>query len=70
MKANSLRSLQGIISEVKRIDDKISEVDIHIGGLYQFIDKSRHGMPPILARKERTIIVEGCTYHERCYSRF
>jgi hypothetical protein len=59
MKATSLHHLQVLIDEVKWIDDKISEVDIHIGQLYQVVHT---GMPPIFARRERTIIIEGCMY--------
>jgi hypothetical protein len=67
MKSISLRRLQELIDEIKLIDNKISEVDTHIGRLYQVVDKSRHGMPPLLARRERTIVVEGCTYCELNY---
>jgi hypothetical protein len=64
MKADSLHRLQEVFNEVQLIDHKISEVDIHIGALHQVIDKSRHGMPSILTRKERTIVIEGCTYFD------
>lgn len=64
MKADSLRRLQEVFNEVQLIDHKISEVDNHICGLHQVIDKSRHGMPSILARRERTIVIEGRTYFD------
>ena len=62
MKAKYLHRLQELLNDVKRIDDKISKVDIHIGGLYHVVENSMAGMPAIFARRERTIIVEGGTY--------
>jgi hypothetical protein len=61
MKATSLRHLQELIDEVKWIDDKISQVDIHIGQLYDVVHTGR---PPIFDRRERTIIIEGCMYQD------
>ena len=66
MKAKSPHRLQQLIDEVKWIDDKILEVDIHIGSLYHVVENAMAGMPPIFTRRERTIIVEGgmyCHYH-------
>ena len=67
MKAKYLHRLQELLNDVKRIDAKISEVDIHIGGLYHVVEKSMAGMPAIFARRERTIIVEGGMYRHRHY---
>ncbi len=67
MKAKSLCRLQELIDEVKWIDGKITDVDIHIGGLYHVVENSRAGMPLIFARRERTIIVEGGMY---CYCHY
>ena len=61
MKADSLHRLQKLLDEVKWIDDKISEVDIHIGRIYHVVDCSGYGIPPpTVALKDHTIIVEGC----------
>lgn len=62
MKAQTVRRLQEVFDEIKRIDDKISDVDIHIGGLHHVVEDFMAGMPPIFARRERTIIVEGGMY--------
>jgi len=62
MKTASLRWLQVLINEIKLIDDKIQEMDTHIGQLYQVVERSNPGMPHILVRRERTIVIEGCTY--------
>jgi hypothetical protein len=62
MKAKSLHCLQELINEIKWINDKISDVDIHIGRLYHIVENSMAGMPSIFARRERTIIVEGGLY--------
>ncbi len=73
MKAKALHRLQELINEVKWIDDKISDVDVHIGGLYHVVENSMAGMPSIFARRERTIIVEGglyCHYYYYYYSFF
>jgi hypothetical protein len=67
MKAKSLHRLQELLDEVKWIDGKISEVDIHIGRLYHVIKSSMAGMPAIFARRERTIVIDGGTYHHCCY---
>lgn len=57
-RANSLRRLQQVLDEVKWIDDKISEVDIHIADIYYVVDNS--GLETILASKEHVTVVEGC----------
>jgi hypothetical protein len=62
MKTESLHRLQELIDKVKWIDDKISDVDVHISRLYHVVENSMAGMPSIFARKERTIIVEGGPY--------
>ena len=62
MKAKALHHLQELIDEVKWIDDKISDVDVHIGGLYHVVENLMARMPSIFARRERTIIVEGGLY--------
>ena len=60
MKAESLRRLHELLDEVKRIDDKISEVDIHIGRIYHVVDSSGFEIPPpVVAHREHTVIVEG-----------
>ena len=60
MKAESLRRLQELLKEVKWIDDKISEVDIHICRIYHIVDSSRFEIPPpVVAHREHTVIVEG-----------
>jgi hypothetical protein len=59
MKANSLRRLQKLLDKIKWIDDKISEVDIHIGRIYH-VDSSGFDIPPpIVAHKEHTVVVQG-----------
>ena len=64
MKAESLRNLQEIINKVQWIDDKISEVDIHIGKLYHVVDKSGIEAPaPFVDRKKRTVVIEGREYY-------
>jgi hypothetical protein len=63
MKADSLRRLQELLDEVKWIDDKISEVDIHIGRIYHVVDSSGFEIPPpVVARREHTVVVEGSAY--------
>jgi hypothetical protein len=66
MKAESLRRLQDLLNEVKRIDDKILEVDIHIGRIYHVVDSSgfKFEIPaPIVAHREHTtVVVEGSAY--------
>lgn len=57
-RAHSLRRLQQVLDEVKWIDDKISEVDIHIADIYYVVDNS--GLETILASKEHVTVVEGC----------
>jgi hypothetical protein len=47
-----------VLDEVKWIDDKISEVDIHITDIYYVVDNS--GLETILASKEHVTVVEGC----------
>jgi len=74
MKTKSLHRLQELIDEVKWIDDKISDVDVHISRLYHVVENSMAGMPSIFAHKERTIIVEGgpycyCYYHYYFFSK-
>jgi hypothetical protein len=59
MKARSLQRLQEAIDKVKWIDDKISEVDIHIGRLYHAIDKSGISAPlPIVPRKNQPVVIK------------
>jgi hypothetical protein len=60
MKANSLRCLQKLLDKIKWIDDKISEVDIHIGRIYHVVDSSGFNIPqPIVAHKEHTVVIQG-----------
>jgi hypothetical protein len=60
MKADSLRRLQKLLDKIKWIDDKISEVDIHIGRIYHVVDSSGFDIPPpIVAHKEHTVVVQG-----------
>ena len=60
MKADSLCHLQELLNEIKWIDDKISEVDIHIGRIYHVVDSSGFDIPPpIVAHKEHTVVVQG-----------
>jgi hypothetical protein len=66
MKTKSLHRLQEPINEIKGIDDKILDVDIHIGRLYHVVENSMARMP---SRKERTIIVEWGLYCH-CYYYF
>ena len=59
-KADSLRRLQLLLDEVKWIDDKILEVDIHIGRIYHVVDSSGFEIPPpIVAHREHTVVVDG-----------
>jgi hypothetical protein len=61
-KADSLRRLQELLDEVKWIDDKILEVDIHIGRIYHVVDSSGFEIPPPnIARREHTVVIEGGT---------
>jgi hypothetical protein len=46
-----------VLDEVKWIDDKISEVDIHITDIYYVVENS--GLETILASKEHVTVVEG-----------
>jgi hypothetical protein len=63
MKAESLRRLQELLNEVKWIDDKISEVDIHIGRIYHVVDSSGFEIPPpTVTRREHTVVIEGCAW--------
>ena len=60
MKAESLCHFQELLNEVKWIDDKIFEVDIHIGRIYHVVDSSGFEiLPPVVAHREHTVIVEG-----------
>jgi hypothetical protein len=60
MKADSLRHLQKLLDKIKWIDDKILEVDIHIGRIYHVVDSSGFDIPPpIVAHKEHTVVVQG-----------
>lgn len=64
-KADSLRRLQELLDEVKQIDDKILEVDIHIGRIYHVVDSSGFEIPPpTIARREHTVVVDGGTKPE------
>jgi hypothetical protein len=59
-KANSLRRLQELLNEVKWIDDKILEVDIHIGRIYHVVDSSGFEIPPpTIAHKQHTVVIDG-----------
>jgi len=61
MKAESLSCLQELVDRVKWIDDKILEVDIHIGKIFHVIEKSVPSVqPPVVVKKEKKVIVEGC----------
>jgi hypothetical protein len=61
MKVASLQHLQKLLEEVKWINNKLLEVDIHIGQIYHVVNSSGYGIPPPeVARKEHTIIIEGC----------
>jgi hypothetical protein len=61
-KADTLRRLQEVLNEVKWFDDKILEVDIHIGKIYHVVVSSGFKIPPpAIAHQERTVIVEGGT---------
>jgi hypothetical protein len=46
-KADSLLRLQELLDEVKWIDAKILEVDIHIGRIYHVVDSSGFEIPPL-----------------------
>jgi hypothetical protein len=60
MKAESLSRLQELVHRVKWIDDKILEVDIHIGKIFHVIEKSVLSVPPpVVVKKEKKVIVEG-----------
>ena len=60
MKSDTLYRLQQLLDRVKWIDDKILEVDIHIGRIHHVIEKSDLSIPPpVVARKESTVMVEG-----------
>ena len=62
-KADSLRRLQELLNEVKWIDDKILEVDIHIGKIYHVVDSSGFEIPPpVIAHREHAVLVEGGVY--------
>jgi hypothetical protein len=62
-KAASLRRLQALLDEVKWFDDKILEVDVHIGKIYHVVDSSGFEIPPpIVAHREHTVVVEGGMY--------
>ena len=68
MKAKSLCNLQESIDKVQWIDNKISEVDIHIGRLYHVVDKSGIEAPPLTVdRKKRTVVIEGREYYYYYY---
>jgi hypothetical protein len=68
MKAKSLRNLQKLIDKVQWIDNKISEVDIHIGRLYHVVNKSGIEAPPLAVdRKKRTVVIEGREYYYYYY---
>jgi hypothetical protein len=59
-KADSLRRLQELLNEVKWIDDKILEVDIHIGKIYHVVGSSGFEIPPpVITRRELKVVVEG-----------
>ena len=59
-KADSLRRLQEVLNEVKWFDDKILEVDIHIGKIYHIVVRSGFKIPPpAVSHQELTVIVEG-----------
>jgi hypothetical protein len=59
-KADSLRRLQELLNEVKWIDDKILEVDIHIGRIYHVVVSSGFKIPPPkVARRELSVVVDG-----------
>jgi hypothetical protein len=60
MKADSLCHLQKLLNKIKWINDKISEVDIHIGRIYHVVDSSGFDIPPpIVAHKEHTVVIQG-----------
>lgn len=59
MKVESLSRLQELLDKVKWIDDKILEVDIHIGKILHVIEKSVLHVPPPVVRKEKKVIIEG-----------
>ncbi len=60
-KADSLYRLQKLLDEVKWIDNKILEVDIHMGRIYHVVDRSGFGIPPpVVARQTGQFVVEGC----------
>jgi hypothetical protein len=64
MKVEYLRRLQILLDEISRIDNKILEVDIHIGKIYHLVDRSGLGLPaPVVASKERTVVIEGSEYY-------
>jgi len=46
--------------KVKWIDDKILEVDIHLGRVFHVIEKSVISVPPpVVVKKAKRVIVEG-----------
>ena len=60
MKVQSLRRLRQLLDEVQWIDDKILEVDIHIGRLYYAIDKAGfEAPPPAIDRSELRVASNG-----------
>jgi hypothetical protein len=60
MKAESLSCLQELIDKVKWIDDKMLEVDIHIGKIFHVIERSILSVPPpAVLKREKKVVVEG-----------
>ena len=60
MRVEFLSHLQELLNKVKWIDDKILEVDIHMGKVFHVIEKSVVSVPPpVIVKKEKKVIVEG-----------
>jgi hypothetical protein len=60
MRVESLSRLRELLDKVKWIDDKILEVDIHLGRVSHVIEKSVINVPPpVVVKKAKRVIVEG-----------
>lgn len=60
MKVESLSRLQELIDKLQWIDNKLLEVDIHVGKVFHVIKKSLLTVPPpAVVKKEKKVIVKG-----------
>ena len=68
MKSDTLYRLQELLDEVKWINKKILEVNIHIGRIYHVIDRSGLAIPPPVASEDNlAVTVDGCVSVRHSY---